>query len=242
MNVGRTVVVTGGGTGIGKAIARAFTQDGDTVVITGRRQQVLDDAAAEIGDTVRGACFDATDPEQVEAFAAAIGPVDVLINNAGGQTDFDRDAPDSLRSVADGWRANLDANLMSAVLPTVACLDAMRRGGSIITIGSIAADKGSGSYGAAKAAVASWNVDLARTVGPLGLTANVVSPGYIADTEFFRDKLTDERRTALIDATFTGRAGSPDDIAATVRFLASPAARQITGQVLAVNGGERTSR
>ncbi|RDI55621.1 SDR family NAD(P)-dependent oxidoreductase [Nocardia mexicana] len=242
MNVGRTVVVTGGGTGIGKAIARAFSQDGDTVVITGRRQQVLDDAAAELGDTVRGARFDATDPEQVEAFAAAIGPVDILINNAGGQTDFDRAAPGSLREVADSWRANLDANLMSAVLPTVACLDKMERGGSIITIGSIAADKGSGSYGAAKAAVASWNVDLARTVGPLGLTANVVSPGYIADTDFFRDKLTDERRTSLIDATFTGRPGVPDDIAATVRFLASPAARQITGQVLAVNGGERTTR
>ncbi|WP_280269851.1 SDR family NAD(P)-dependent oxidoreductase [Nocardia wallacei] len=240
--MGRTVVVTGGGTGIGKAIARAFAQDGDAVVITGRRQQVLEAAAADLGDAVRPARFDAADPDQVEAFAAGIGPIDVLVNNAGGQTDFDRTAPGSLREVADGWRANFEANLLSAVLPTVACLDRMQRGGSIITIGSIAADKGSGSYGAAKAAVASWNVDLARTVGPLGLTANVVSPGYIADTEFFRDKLTDERRSALIAATFTDRPGTPDDIAATVRFLASPAARQITGQVLAVNGGERTTR
>ncbi|MEV0331921.1 SDR family oxidoreductase [Nocardia sp. NPDC050717] len=109
-------------------------------------------------------------------------------------------------------------------------------------IGSIAADKGAGSYGAAKAAVASWNVDLARQVGARGITANIVSPGYIADTEFFRDKLTAERRAALLDAAMTKRAGAPADIAATVRFLASPGARQITGQTVAVNGGEWTTR
>jgi 3-oxoacyl-[acyl-carrier protein] reductase len=70
----------------------------------------------------------------------------------------------------------------------------------------------------------------------------VVSPGYIADTEFFRDRLTDARRDTLIASTRTGRAGTPEDVAATVHFLASPAARQITGQLLAVNGGERTTR
>ncbi|PZS24097.1 MAG: 3-oxoacyl-ACP reductase, partial [Pseudonocardiales bacterium] len=86
------------------------------------------------------------------------------------------------------------------------------------------------------------NIDLAGQVGPLGVTANVVSPGYIADTEFFRDRLTDQRRDALIAATLTGRAGTPEDVVGAVAFLASPAARQITGQVLAVNGGARTSR
>ncbi|MGH3918271.1 MAG: SDR family NAD(P)-dependent oxidoreductase [Pseudonocardiaceae bacterium] len=115
-------------------------------------------------------------------------------------------------------------------------------GRAVINIGSIAADQGAGSYGAAKAGVASWNIDLAAELGPRGVTANVVAPGYTADTEFFRDKLTDQRREALIAATSTGRASAPDDVAATVHFLASPAARQITGQVLAVNGGERTTR
>ncbi|PZS40116.1 MAG: 3-oxoacyl-ACP reductase, partial [Pseudonocardiales bacterium] len=86
------------------------------------------------------------------------------------------------------------------------------------------------------------NIDLAGQLGPLGVTANVVSPGYIADTEFFRDRLTAQRRDALIAATFTGRPGTPDDVAGAVTFLASSAARQITGQVLAVNGGARTSR
>ena len=85
-------------------------------------------------------------------------------------------------------------------------------------------------------------IDLARQVGDRGITANVVSPGYIADTEFFRDALTDERKDLLIDAAMTKRAGKSADIAATVVFLASRGARQITGQTLAVNGGEWTSR
>lgn len=74
------------------------------------------------------------------------------------------------------------------------------------------------------------------------MTANVVSPGYIADTEFFRDQLTEQRRDALVAATRTGRAGRPEDITGTVRFLASAAARHITGQLIAVNGGARTTR
>ena len=136
----------------------------------------------------------------------------------------------------------MDSNLLTAVLMTTAVLPAMPSGSAVITIGSIAADKGAGSYGAAKAAVASWNVDLARQIGGRGITANIVSPGYIADTEFFRDKLTDDRKNVLIDAAMTRRAGAPSDVAATVRFLASPGARQITGQTIAVNGGEWTTR
>lgn len=147
-------------------------------------------------------------------------------------------SPDTLGARADQWRANFESNVITAVLATYACLDKLERGGSIITIGSIAADKGTGSYGAAKAAIASWNVDLAREV----VTANVVVPGFIDDTEFFRDTLTDNRRAALISATSTGRAGKPDDIASSVYFLASPGARQITGQVLPVNGGEQSTR
>lgn len=169
-----------------------------------------------------------------------------MVNNAGGNTDFDRNTPQTHRGhlgeVADAWRQNLDSNLMTAVLMTTALLPAMSSGSTVITIGSIAADKGAGSYGAAKAAVASWNVDLARQTGGRGITANIVSPGYIADTEFFRDKLTDERRASLIESAMTKRAGTPADIAATVRFLASPGARQITGQNIAVNGGEWTTR
>ncbi|MGW4096798.1 SDR family NAD(P)-dependent oxidoreductase [Mycobacterium sp. NPDC004974] len=241
--MGRLVVVTGGGTGIGKAIAQRFAARGDSVIITGRRRDALDQAAAELPGDITVSCFDATDLDSVEAFAASLDSIDVLVNNAGGNRDFDAGTSDqSLRTVADTWLSNFTANVLSAVVMTTACLDKFSDGGSVVTIGSIAADQGSGSYGAAKAAVASWNVDLSRQLGSCGVTANVVSPGYIGDTEFFRDKLSGQRRAELIAATATGRAGTPGDIADTVAFLASPGARHITGQVIAVNGGARTTR
>lgn len=239
----RNVLVTGGGTGIGRAVAAAFAADGDTVVITGRRPEPLHAAAAELGPGVRAVVCDGTDPVQVDSLRTQLpASLDVLVHCAGGNTDFDRPSPDDLKSLAAGWRANLEANLISAVLVTEAVRDRLTSGGTVVNIGSIAVDKGAGAYGAAKAGVASWNIDLAAELGPRGVTANVVSPGYIADTEFFRDKLTNDRRQALIAATNTQRAGSPGDVAGTVHFLASPAARQITGQVIAVNGGARTTR
>jgi NAD(P)-dependent dehydrogenase (short-subunit alcohol dehydrogenase family) len=147
-----------------------------------------------------------------------------------------------LQALAASWRANLEANLVSAVLMTEIVRDRLTDPAAVISIGSIAADKGAGAYGAAKAGLASWNIGLARALGTRGVTANIVSPGFIADTEFFRDKLTNARRDSLIAATHTKRPGTPNDIAHTVWFLASPAARHITGQVLAVNGGEHPSR
>ncbi|MEV0669526.1 SDR family oxidoreductase [Mycobacterium sp. NPDC050441] len=241
--MGRLVVVTGGGTGIGKAIAQRFAACGDSVIITGRRRDVLERAAAELSGDVTPSCFDATDLDSVETLAASLDRIDVLVNNAGGNRDFDAGTSgSSLRAVADAWSSNFTANVLSAVVMTTACRAKFVDGGSVVTIGSIAADQGSGSYGAAKAAVASWNVDLSRQLGSRGITANVVSPGYIADTEFFRDKLSGQRRGELIAATATGRAGTPDDIADTVAFLASPGARHITGQVIAVNGGALATR
>jgi 3-oxoacyl-[acyl-carrier protein] reductase len=239
----RTIVVTGGGTGIGRAIASAFAAQGAAVVITGRRLEPLRVTAAELGSLVSVAVCDGTDPRQVGEFAASLSRgVDVLVNCAGGNTDFDRGGADDLAALAANWRANLESNLISAVLMTTALDGRLVEGGAVVHIGSIAADKGAGAYGAAKAGLASWNIQLAAALGRRGITANVVSPGYIADTEFFRDKLTEQRRDSLIAATATGRAGTPDDIAATVAFLASPGARQITAQVFAVNGGEYATR
>jgi 3-oxoacyl-[acyl-carrier protein] reductase len=182
--------------------------------------------------------------------------LDVLVNMAGGNTDFavpaaadGSDGSDgSGRAVAElervvaGWRANLDVNLLSAVLTTTAVLGRLRAGGSIINVGSIGAEYASTSYGAAKAALAAWTAGLSAEAGGRGLTANVISPGYIDETDFFRGRLTEERKAALIRATHDGRAGRPGDIAETAYFLASDGARHITGQTLHVNGGAHTTR
>ncbi|MEU6701228.1 SDR family oxidoreductase [Pseudonocardia sp. NPDC046786] len=239
----RTVVVTGAATGIGLATARVFHSGGDRVVLTGRRKDVLDAAVAGLGDRATALPFDATDPAQVESALDQLpAQVDVLVNNAGGNTDFDREPPSTLAETAEAWRANLDANLLSAVLVTTALRERLAPGGAVVNIGSIAADQGSGAYGAAKAALASWTVDLATQLGPQDVTVNTVAPGFVADTEFFRGMLPDEYRQSFVDAALTGRAGSPDDVAGTIGFLAGPAARHVTGQSLAVNGGTRTTR
>ncbi|MFF8960944.1 SDR family NAD(P)-dependent oxidoreductase [Streptomyces sp. NPDC014894] len=237
----RTILVTGGGTGIGRAVVERFTEEGDTVYVTGRRSAPLDALAEATG--ARPAVCDHTDPKALAGLLDRLpAAVDVLVNNAGGNTDFDADGRTDLASYARDFRANLDANLVGAALTTKALEERLAPGGAVVHIGSIAADQGAGSYGAAKAGLAAWNLDLAAVLGPRDITANVVSPGYVADTEFFRDVLDEARRERLVAATALGRAGAPADIAGAVLFLASPAARHITGQVLQVNGGAYRTR
>jgi len=240
----RQVIVTGGGTGIGRAVAAVFAEAGDQVVITGRRAAVLKETAEELGPNVRGVAFDAADPGQIEAALGELpGQADVLVNCAGGNTDIGAAPPGGLAGLAAAWRANLDANVLTAVLVTEALRPRLAPGGTVINISSIAAHRpGAGSYSAAKAAVEAWNLSLAQDLGPDRITANVIAPGFIDGTEFFGSGMTDQRRTALIGQTFTGRAGEPADIAGLALFLASPAASHITGQVLHVNGGALPSR
>jgi 3-oxoacyl-[acyl-carrier protein] reductase len=247
--LGRNVLVTGASGGIGRAIAARFVADGDAVVITGRDAERLRRAAGELG--ARGVVCDAADPEQVATLRTGLGgTLDVLVNNAGGNTDFDSGGEEdgdggsleSLERLAASWRANLDANLIGAVLTTHAVEDLLAGGGSVISIGTIGAERGGGSYGAAKAALASWNAYLSAEVGPRGVTANVISAGFIEGTNFFRDRMTSQRRDTLIAATHDKRPGRPDDIAETAYFLASPGARHITGQTIHVNGGAFTTR
>jgi 3-oxoacyl-[acyl-carrier protein] reductase len=169
--------------------------------------------------------------------------VDVLVNNAGGNTDIGAESPSDLEGVAAAWRANLDANVLSAVLVTTALRVRLAAGGAVVSVSSIAAHRGgSGSYGAAKAAVEVWNLTLAQELGADRITANVIAPGYIEATDFFRGRMTDQRRAALLAQTSNGQHGTPADIAGTVLFLASPAAGHITGQTLHVNGGALPGR
>lgn len=241
--VNRTVLVTGGGTGFGLAIATRFVADDDRVFITGRRPTVLEEACRSLGDRCRPLPCDGTDPDAVERAVATIdGDVDVLVNNAGGNTDFRMPSGGGLRGTLDRWRANLDANVISAALMTQALDDKLARGGALIHIGSTGADQGIGSYGAAKAALASWSAGLAGELGPRDITSNVVAPGYVPGTELFGDGLPAEIHDQLISANMLGRPGEPEEVAATAHFLSSAGARFITGQVINVNGGERTTR
>ena len=237
----RAVVVSGGGTGIGLATARRFALAGDRVTILGRRANVLEEAAASInaeadGVRVEPLAADLSDPEAVESAAARIGAVDVLVNNAGGVGSL---TGEGLAAVAADWEGELRGNVLTAVLLTEALEPELRRpGASIVNVSSIAALAGGGdSYSGAKAAILGWTVDLAVRLGPAGIRVNAVVPGFVEGTEFFGDRMTDERRQRLIDRTLLGRAGKPEDVAGCVFFLASDDAAYVTGQSLHVNGG-----
>jgi 3-oxoacyl-[acyl-carrier protein] reductase len=233
----RNVVVTGGGTGIGRAVAAAFAELGDAVIITGRRADVLAKTAADLGAGVRPAAFDATDPEQVEAALPGLPEsVHVLVHCAGGNTSIAAPEPGTLAETAAMWRANLDANLISAVLVTAVLRPRLAPGGAVINISSIAAHRGgAGSYGAAKAAVEAWNLTLAQDLGQDQITANVIAPGFI-DTDMTAG-LTEARRAEVLAGVPLKRYGSADEVAAAAVFLASDAAAYITGAVLPVDGG-----
>ncbi|MFG2004932.1 SDR family NAD(P)-dependent oxidoreductase [Spirillospora sp. NPDC048911] len=238
----RTIVVSGGGSGIGKAVAARFAADGDRVVVIGRRADVLEKAAGEVGGTALPA--DLSDPAEVERVRAELagrfGTIDVLVNNAGGNSE----RHGGHGGVAERWTANFQANVLTAVLPTEAFTELLNPSGRIVFLSSIAAFRGSGgtSYGPMKAALHPYAFDLAAALGPRGITVNVVAPGLIEDTEFFGGTLDDERRAMLVEQTCTGRAGTPDDVAETVHWLASPGGAHVTAQIIQVNGGAERGR
>ncbi len=241
---GRVVLVTGASRGIGLAVAERFGTAGDIVVVTGRDEARLTEAAASTG--ARPVRCDHTDPADVRALRTALESdgLDVVVHCAGGNLDLSDPLADepTLEQLADRWRGNLDLNVVSAMVTTSALAPLLRPGGSVVTVGSIGAEYAGSSYGAAKAALAAWTAGVSAELGEAGVSANTVSPGYVAGTDYFHGRLSDERRERLIAATHDGRAGTVEDIAETVFFLASEGARHITGQVLHVNGGAFTTR
>jgi 3-oxoacyl-[acyl-carrier protein] reductase len=240
----RSVVISGGGTGIGRAIAARFAGQGDRVTILGRRADVLREAAQEIegAHPVEAVAVDLSVPEEVEQKLGELPErVDVLVNNAGRRGTPVREG--GLKEVAERWRRDFDNNVLPAVLLTEALLPRLTRpGGRVVTLSSLAALRGNGAYGAVKAALLAWNHTLAQQLGPHGTTANVVVPGFVAGTEFFGVPADEEELARRRAQTLVGGVGEPDDIAAAVVFLASPEARHITGEFLNSNGGAMLGR
>ncbi|MER6531774.1 SDR family oxidoreductase [Streptomyces sp. NPDC001508] len=244
----RTAIVTGGGYGIGRAVAEHLLAQDCDVVITGRRAEILERTAAELGPRVTPMAFDASDPDAIQVAADSLpARVDVLVNNAGGATEYDFAMPERgrLKELREAWLRNIEANLMTAVLMTAALEPRIPHGGRIIMIGSIAA-RGFGAgrygYGPAKAAIEPWATDLALELGPRGITVNVVSPGFTVSNDRALGFLASGDAAPLIESGATKRATDVADVAAMVAFLASPAAAQTTGQTIHVNGGTHLGR
>jgi NAD(P)-dependent dehydrogenase (short-subunit alcohol dehydrogenase family) len=224
----RTVVVTGGTKGIGKAIVDRFEAAGDEVIGVGR------------------ATCDVTDEEQVNAFFQTVGPVHVLVNNAG----LAAGAP-LLRTTLDSWREHLEVNATGAFLCTRAVLGGMieRGDGRIVTVASTAGLRGArytAAYTAAKHAAVGLMRAVAAEVAGTGVTSNAVCPGWVR-TDMMRravERITattgrdeEQAEAALLAQMPLGRALEPDEVAFAVAFLASPEAAAINGQALVLDGG-----
>ncbi|MEU5152995.1 SDR family oxidoreductase [Glycomyces sp. NPDC021274] len=246
----RTAVISGGGTGIGYAIAERLAAGGDDVILTGRREAVLAQAAEKLGDRASFVTADLTEVEGAERVAKHVADrsatVDVIVANAGGNIGVQAPErkPEGLAGVSWLWSENLRLNVMTAVHLVEGLKPLLADHGRILLFSSLAAYRGSGSgsYAASKAALHPYAIDLSVELGPKGITANVIAPGYIQDTEFFGEGISPQRRARNIDLTHTKHAGTPADIAALAHWLAAPEAGNVTAQIIQSNGGAVVGR
>ena len=236
---GKTALVTGGGRGIGQAIALRFAKEGARVAIVGPHQHTLDDTVAKgkgieaiVGDVTQQADVDAA----MAAFMQKFGRIDVLVNNAGGidpKPFFEKTAADWMRV----WELNMVSAFLCAQAAAKPMLAAQK--GTIINIASIRGVGHAGrepimDYSAAKAGMISFTQTLAKQLAP-HVTVNAVGPGH-TKTDIWK-KLPQDVKDKMLAGTPLGRFAEPQDIANAVVFFASDEAGFITGQHLVVDGG-----
>jgi NAD(P)-dependent dehydrogenase (short-subunit alcohol dehydrogenase family) len=239
----RSVLVTGGSRGIGRAVVRAFAEAGDRVAIHHR-------ASADLAEALRSdlpgsghvvVCGDVSDPEAVRRFvdeaADALGGLDVVVNNAGV---FPRH-PIMETSYADwqeAWRHTLAVNLIGPANVAWCAARHLRRGGRIINVSSRGAFRGEPKqpgYGASKAGLNSLTQSLALALGPLGIAVTAVAPGYV-DTDMASEVLNSPRGDEIRAQSPFSRVAQAAEIAAAVHYLASPEAEWASGTILDLNG------
>ncbi len=243
MLTGRVALVTGASRGIGKAIALSLASGGATVIAAARgtNAQATVDAIVASGGAAELAALDVTDPVSVELVTRDVlarhGRIDILVNNAGVTRD-----QLLLRMKREDWDAVIGANLTGAFTCVQAVLKAMvkARHGRIISITSVvgeAGNAGQANYAASKAGLIGFTKALAQEVASRGITVNAVAPGMI-ETDMTK-AISEGANEEWAKKIPLQRLGTPEDVAAAVRFLASDEAAYITGHVLAVNGGMR---
>jgi 3-oxoacyl-[acyl-carrier protein] reductase len=238
---GRVAVVTGAGGTMGRAAVRVLVEDGCRVGLVDLDAGSLHALRAEYGDAVLAVACDIADPHAVhEAHARVrqtLGPVGVLVNNAGILSNNKLQA-----TGPDEWRRVLGANLDGALFWAQAVVADMKvRGwGRIVNVSSLAAKTGGltagTAYSVSKGALSALTFSLARELAPHGITANGIAPAYVR-TPMVTEQLTESQRQALLQQIPVGRFCEPEEFAHAVRFLASPLAGFITGEILDVNGG-----
>jgi 3-oxoacyl-[acyl-carrier protein] reductase len=236
---GKRALVTGASGGLGGAIAKALHAQGATVGLSGTRRAALDALATELGERCQAFPCDLADGEAVAKLVpdveAAIGEIDILINNAGLTRDnlF-------VRLSDEDWDKVIAVNLTAAFKLSRAALRGMmrRRSGRIISITSVVAvvgNPGQGNYSASKAGLIGMTKSLAAEVASRGITVNCIAPGFVLTA--MTDALNEKQRAAILERVPARRLGAPAEVAAAAVYLASEEAAYVTGQTIHVNGG-----